>query len=338
MQTPVVSVLVPVYNASLTLAHTARSILAQSFSDFELLLIDDGSTDGSLELCRSLAGTDARIRVLCQPNGGVSAARNLGLGEARGRYIAFIDADDIVTPDYLERLLEGMRPADSVLSLCAHARIRSYDDALATERSAAERLPAQQCAKRVLCGRFPISVCCCLLERARIGELRFPVGVRSNEDKDFLYRYLLANEGGTVAFSRDKLYGYLVREGSAARSAWNGSRDVILVADRLAELTARVHPEWRELAENARMTARFDTLKRIVRSGGESAEARAAFAGLKAELLALPYPRTGGRRLRAEYAALRLGEGCYRLLVRLYYGLVSDEGQFRQNERQTMRR
>lgn len=91
---PQISVIVPVYNAEKTLHRCVDSILAQTFTDFELLLINDGSTDGSGRVCDEYAAKDARIRVFHKENGGVSSARNVGLDEARGEWIAFCDSDD----------------------------------------------------------------------------------------------------------------------------------------------------------------------------------------------------------------------------------------------------
>lgn len=102
-----ISVIVPVYNAEEYLAECIESILRQTFGDFELLLVNDGSRDGSADICRRYAAADSRIRFFDMPNRGVSAARNLGLDEARGEWLAFADADDTVTPEWLERLAAG---------------------------------------------------------------------------------------------------------------------------------------------------------------------------------------------------------------------------------------
>ena len=92
------SIIVPVYNAERTLERCVSSILAQVYTDFELILINDGSTDRSGPLCDQLAASDARIRVIHQANSGASAARNRGLQEARGQYLMFCDSDDAVSP------------------------------------------------------------------------------------------------------------------------------------------------------------------------------------------------------------------------------------------------
>ncbi|MBQ8619648.1 MAG: glycosyltransferase family 2 protein [Clostridia bacterium] len=99
---PTVSVIVPVYNAAKTLPRTIASVLNQSFADFELIMVDDGSTDDSGAVCRQFAQSDSRIRVLSQKNGGVSRARNAGIVASRGRYITFLDADDELVSSFLQ--------------------------------------------------------------------------------------------------------------------------------------------------------------------------------------------------------------------------------------------
>lgn len=103
-----ISVILPVYNAEQYLHRCIDSILAQSYTDFELLLIDDGSKDASGAICDEYASKDTRVHVFHKENGGVSSARNLGLDNAQGEYITFCDADDYVTPDWLAAYSEAI--------------------------------------------------------------------------------------------------------------------------------------------------------------------------------------------------------------------------------------
>lgn len=101
-----VSIIIPVYNVEQYLAECLDSILAQTVSDFEVILINDGSKDNSLQICREYEDRDARIRVVDQENAGVSAARNNGMDRAKGEFVLFVDSDDLIEPDSLERFLE----------------------------------------------------------------------------------------------------------------------------------------------------------------------------------------------------------------------------------------
>lgn len=128
---PFCSFIVPVYNTAAYLSRCVDSILAQSCGDFELLLVDDGSTDGSGEVCDAYARKDSRVRVLHQPNGGHTAARNAGLARASGGYIAFVDSDDWIDPDLV---------ADCCLRVQTHeADILWYGYRLVREGRAAEK-------------------------------------------------------------------------------------------------------------------------------------------------------------------------------------------------------
>lgn len=111
---PKISVIVPVYNTEKYLHRCIDSILAQTFTDFEVLLIDDGSTDSSGTICDEYAAKDSRVRVFHKANGGVSSARNLGLDNAKGEWISFVDADDWVENNWLEILLEIISKDDDL--------------------------------------------------------------------------------------------------------------------------------------------------------------------------------------------------------------------------------
>ena len=115
---PEISVIVPVYNVAGYMDECLESFVCQTFGDFELLLIDDGSSDGSSEKCDLWAERDSRIRVFHKTNGGVSSARNLGIDEARGEYLAFADPDDWVDRTYLEKLLRAAAESGADLAEC----------------------------------------------------------------------------------------------------------------------------------------------------------------------------------------------------------------------------
>ena len=106
MPTPKISVIVPVYNAEKSLCRCIDSILTQTYQDFELLLIDDGSKDSSGAICDSYVAKDSRIKVFHKPNGGVSSARNLGIDNAQGEWLTFVDADDYLSYDAYELIVK----------------------------------------------------------------------------------------------------------------------------------------------------------------------------------------------------------------------------------------
>lgn len=122
-----ISIIIPVYNSFLYLAKTLDSILDQTYENFEIILIDDGSTDGSDKICDLYLKKDDRIKVYHIENGGVSYARNFGLKKAKGDYIAFIDNDDYISPSYLQCLYDAIIKTGSRASMCYYKKIKEED-------------------------------------------------------------------------------------------------------------------------------------------------------------------------------------------------------------------
>lgn len=120
---PLLSIIVPVYDVERYLPKCMDSILAQTFTDFELILVDDGSPDNCPALCDAAAAKDARIRVIHQKNGGLSAARNAGLDAARGAWIGFVDSDDYIAPEMYEALYHAVQSTGADLALCDYAEV-----------------------------------------------------------------------------------------------------------------------------------------------------------------------------------------------------------------------
>lgn len=184
---PLVSIIVPVYNAEKYLHRCIDSILAQTFTDWELLLIDDGSKDASGRICDEYAAKDERIRVFHKENGGVSSARNLGLDHAEGEWIAFVDSDDWVSKDYLEELVKH---SDTDLVVA--------DFVIEGEENWNENLPVGKWQSKDLSGIIENSIAwtrfvapwCKLLKKSLIGQNRFYVELTTQEDALFMFRYL----------------------------------------------------------------------------------------------------------------------------------------------------
>lgn len=117
---PEISIIIPVYNVEHYLDRCINSVLNQSFKNFELILINDGSTDNSLNICSKYADIDKRVRLISQINKGQGAARNTGLKYAKGNYICFIDSDDFIEKNYLSTLFNNIEKSDSDISACEY--------------------------------------------------------------------------------------------------------------------------------------------------------------------------------------------------------------------------
>ena len=112
-----ISIVVPVYNAENYLEKCINSIIGQTYRNLEIILIDDGSNDNSLSICEKFALQDNRIKVFHQNNGGVASARNKGLSEASGEFIAWVDSDDSIEPEYIEKLYDAVKEYNADISI-----------------------------------------------------------------------------------------------------------------------------------------------------------------------------------------------------------------------------
>ena len=121
---PLISVIIPVYKVEAYLTACVESVLAQTYQNFEIILVDDGSPDNCPQMCDEFAARDSRIRVIHKPNGGLSSARNAGIDGAKGEYLAFLDSDDLWTPLFLERLYRAIGETGADLAVCLFRRFR----------------------------------------------------------------------------------------------------------------------------------------------------------------------------------------------------------------------
>ncbi len=206
-----VSVIVPLYNVAPYLPACLDGLLAQTHRSLEVVLVDDGSTDGSGAICDAYAARDGRVRVLHQHNAGVAAARNAGLDQARGAYISFVDSDDVVSPRFIETLLG----AGADIAQCGF--VTELEGLACTEGTASapafERMSSRDASRALqLDGTGTWGVLWNKLYRASLFEgLRFPEG-RQHEDEFVVWRTLWA--AGGVAVTPEPLYFYRQRQGS----------------------------------------------------------------------------------------------------------------------------
>lgn len=221
-----ISVIVPVYKAENYLNECVDSILAQTYTDFELILVDDGSPDNCGAICDEYAARDGRIRVIHQKNGGLSAARNTGLDIAKGEYIAFVDSDDVVCKTYLECLLQALLAEQADISVCDKTEFW-YDEMPRGEmRDTAENMQAMtgtEACSRVyrVGGGVSVVACCKLYKRALFETVRFPEG-RIHEDQAVVPK-LLYNSLKIVAVDAS-LYFYRQHSESIMRRRFSKKR------------------------------------------------------------------------------------------------------------------
>lgn len=263
---PLISVIVPVYNIIPYLKRCVRSICAQTYGNLEIILVDDGSTDGTGELCDELAAEDSRIRVFHKENSGSSGARNLGISMARGEFIGFIDSDDYIEPDMYETLYNGI--VEKGVRCAQIGRDEVDEDGNSLPNICEPPAEAVVCSSReflkeLLMHRGDCSFCTKLIAREIFDrEEFFPLGVL-NEDFHILVQKL-AQIGDIVSLPGQK-YHVFYRIGSNSRmeSRKQFSRvfgDNVDNAEMVIGLVDELYPEDKELKKIA---FRFNVFQRI---------------------------------------------------------------------------
>ncbi len=220
---PEISVIVPVYQVEPYLCRCVDSILSQTFRDFELILVNDGSPDNCGAICEEYARRDDRIHVIHQKNGGLSAARNAAIDWAfqnsSSRWFTFIDSDDWVHERMLEILLTMAREKNVNISVCGFVQTRGE------EPDHIQILPAPRIwtpeAFYVSCDTVPVIACAKLYRRECFRDIRYPVG-KVHEDEYTTYRLLFPEK--QIVVSEAPLYFYFQNEAGITKSGWSPKR------------------------------------------------------------------------------------------------------------------
>lgn len=221
---PEISIIVPVYNVEKYLPRCIDSILAQTFTDFELILIDDGSPDNCGKICDEYAGKDDRIIVIHKKNAGVSAARNDGLDVASGKYISFVDSDDIIHPQFYKVMRETINDAD--LAYCKYAR---FDEEYNFENI--EKIKHFEYENGNKFSQPDLTIYMVwnkLIKKDIISDLRFDTALKNAEDSLFAFNTMM--KCSKVVYVNEVLYGYFVRNTGAVGSIdFKGRNDIVNV-------------------------------------------------------------------------------------------------------------
>jgi glycosyltransferase involved in cell wall biosynthesis len=209
-----ISVIVPVYNVEPYLRRCLDSILGQTYENLEIIVVDDGSTDGCPAICDGYAEKDRRVLVIHQQNGGLSAARNAGLDICTGEVIAFVDSDDWILPDMYGEMLAAMQAADAQIAICGYLSVDEHENVLGERKFTKRICTSGEIIKGLLLGSNVGDVGHIVwnktYDRSIFSRLRFPN--RIAEDSFILHRSIGSSRH--VAFLDKSLYCYLKRSTS----------------------------------------------------------------------------------------------------------------------------
>lgn len=269
MEYPLISIIVPVYNIEEYLPRCVKTLQGQTYPRIEILLVDDGSTDGTGVLCDRLSGEDPRVRVFHKENGGSSSARNLGIKEAKGEYLGFVDSDDYVEPDMYEKLYAAITQYGVPVAQTGRDEIdpdgnRLPDICIPPEKP--ECIDAEDFLKELLMHRGDCSFCTKLIKRSVLEDRKFPEGAL-NEDFHLLIR-LLGEQVDRIVSLPDRGYHVFYRVGSNSRKAdkENFSRvfaDIVDNADMVSLLVEEKYPDLKTVAFRFGIFQRIDYMLHI---------------------------------------------------------------------------
>ncbi|MCM1236994.1 MAG: glycosyltransferase family 2 protein [Ruminococcus flavefaciens] len=212
-----VSVLIPIYNCRKYVRRAVNSVLIQSYTNFELLLIDDGSTDGTSEICDHLKTMDARICVYHKENGGLADARNYGIEKSKGKYICFLDADDEYKEKYIEILFELCEKNKTQMSVCGYISKFENGDTIDSLVYKTDRvLDHSEAMREFAMNRYLTAHSWTKMYRAElIKKVKYPKG---KAYEDIYVMPELLDECGNIAFSNKHLIYYNQIDGSITHS------------------------------------------------------------------------------------------------------------------------
>ncbi|MBC5624031.1 glycosyltransferase [Clostridium sp. NSJ-49] len=216
-----ISIIVPIYNVELYVERCIESILNQSLSDFDLILVDDGSTDKSGEICEGYAKKDSRIQVIHKKNGGLSSARNAGIEIAQGKYIAFVDGDDFIHKDMYKILYDKIIQNDSDIVICEFKKVYNKTDVIDTIENtksielnnidALHMLYSDKGAEFTVAWNK-------IYKKELFDEVRYEEG-KIHEDEFIAHKLLYKAQ--KITYVSKQLYNYIQREDSIINSKFN---------------------------------------------------------------------------------------------------------------------
>ena len=265
---PLITIIIPVYNILDYLERCVDSCIHQSYPDLEILLIDDGSTDGTGELCDRLKEKDKRIRVFHKENGGSSSARNLGIKEARGEYLGFVDSDDYISEDMYEQLLKAALDKKAEITQISRDEIDENGN-----RMPDVCIPPKEpffCESReficqLLLHKGDCSFCTKLFKRDLFDKYKFPIG-KLNEDFLLLLQMLMEVEGIYILPAQSYHVFYRIGSNTRKKDKNEFSRvfmDIVDHADEAQNIIKKHYPDLREVSMRFSLFQRLDYMLHI---------------------------------------------------------------------------
>lgn len=260
-----ISVIVPIYNVEKYLEKCVNSILKQTYINLEIILVDDGSPDRCPEICDKLAKTDDRIIVIHQLNGGLSKARNIGIDVAKGAYLVFVDSDDTVECELIEKLYKCLKKYDCKMAACGRKYVFEDGKILCKVTEGIDTVyEFGDAIKEMNAFRlFDMSAWAKIYAKELFSTIRFPEGKLS---EDYFVMYKLIDLANKVGYISDPLYNYLQRTSSISRNK-KINHDFIEAAQTQMDYLDDKYPELKQVSHTAFASANLTVYDFYIKNG-----------------------------------------------------------------------
>lgn len=259
-----ISIVVPVYNISGYIEKCISSLSGQTYKNIEIVLVDDGSTDNSGDICEVYAKKDGRVKVIHKKNGGLSDARNKGIGNATGEYISLVDGDDYVDKDYIEKQYKTLKKYDADMVITSHKVI--YPKKTIDESTGKEYTDnSEGILKRILYDDgVDLSAWGKLYKKSLFDNIEYPRG-RLFEDSATTYK--LVDTSNTIAVNSVPTYNYMMRSDSIVNETFSESKmDLIISTEEMTDYIRKKYPELNAGCDRRMMYAYLSTLSQLAKS------------------------------------------------------------------------
>ncbi|WP_295732132.1 glycosyltransferase family A protein [uncultured Limosilactobacillus sp.] len=270
---PLISVIIPAYNVERYITKSINSILNQTYRNIEVVVIDDGSTDRTKEIIANLARKDTRIKLYTQENSGVADARKRGIDLSHGKYISFVDPDDVVTSDYIQYMFQLLRNNNfnSKVALCTLKDIFSTG-AVIDHGDGTEKTLSNKNALEMMCYNDRVDTCCVakLVDSSLYKSSQFVGFQKGKLFEDMGTTYSLFEQSPTIECGFVSKYKYFIRNNSITTSKFNIRKlDLLEMTDQMANSVNQQFPELKSATLRRQAYARFSTLNQTLDASGD---------------------------------------------------------------------
>lgn len=255
-----ISIIIPAYNVEKYISKCLESIINQTYSNIEIILVDDGSTDTTTKICDEYAKKDKRIIVIHKKNGGQSEARNYALKKAKGKYITFLDSDDYVSNDYIEYMYTILKKYNADLSICSVQIVNFENKKYDLKEQKVSVYSTEKAFENLLYSEgIEVAVYAKLYPREYFNDIEFPVGEKY---EDIAIIAKLMSKAKKIVYGDKKCYFYYTRQGSTSKSGFNKNElDYIKNTNLMLNFINEKYPNLKDAVLRYQIYSKFRILR-----------------------------------------------------------------------------